>query len=161
MENSDWTSSRRQVLIDYYNLPEEAQQRADELFSRMNSLAATCADQAVFEQQLQTTGLANEYNNLLASFGEYAKIMIDGKEMSKEELLKEQKRVMAKSMAEGAVKSRVRGEVSAALTQVLPKEVNEVRLYGVRGLPIIGGILRRFEQLDALRWMFGFRKNKK
>ena len=93
MENSDWTSSRRQVLIDYYNLPEEAQQRADELFSRMNSLAATCADQAVFEQQLQTTGLANEYNNLLASFGEYAKIMIDGKEMSKEELLKEQKRL--------------------------------------------------------------------
>ena len=64
----------------------------------------------------------------------------------------------AKTAAEEAAKSQARQQVSAALTQVLPDEVNRVRLYGLRGLPIIGDIIRRAEQIDSLRWMFGFRK---
>lgn len=158
MGNTTWTDVRKRTLTDYYNLPEEAQQRADDLFVRMDALAAECADQGQFEQQLLTTGLSEEYNQLVASCSAYAKVLIDGEEKTKDEIIADQRKNTAKTAAEEAAKSQARQQVSAAITQVLPDEVNRVRLYGLRGLPIIGDIIRRAEQIDSLRWMFGFRK---
>ncbi|MDL2281666.1 hypothetical protein LJC44_00930 [Parabacteroides sp. OttesenSCG-928-G06] len=65
--------SRREALYVYYDLPEEAKQKVEDLFLWIEGFGYTCRDQADFEKKFLHSGLNREYISLLAEFASYMK----------------------------------------------------------------------------------------
>jgi len=65
--------SRRDALFKYYNLPCDAENKANYLFDRMEQFGYECKDQADFETRLISSPLNEEYKNLFIEFAPFVK----------------------------------------------------------------------------------------
>ena len=137
--------TRRSSLFEYYNLPDEAQKKADELFVRVEQFGSECEDQADFETRFATSLLNTEYINLFTEFAEFVKTP-EGT-MTVEEQQKE----TAKTVAESAVKHQIESEVRKQVLNALPDEVSDLYIHGAYKIPILGDILREMNKIHLFK----------
>lgn len=142
-----WLTSRRQILDNNYRLPPEGTAEVDALFSKMEQLAIQCGDQATFEQQMASSPLAQEYNNLMAKYSQY--YVIQGQTTT--EHLSTMKKEAAKSAAKEAVKSGIERELHIAAVQAMPEPLRELKFGGLRVVPIIGPII---QWIGNIKWIY-------
>ncbi len=146
-----WLTSRRQILDNNYRLPPEGTAEVDALFSKMEQLAMQCGDQATFEQQMASSPLAQEYNNLMAKYSQY--YVIQGQTTT--EHLSTMKKEAAKSAAKEAVKSGIERELHIAAVQAMPEPLRELKFGGLRVVPIIGPIIQWIGNIKWIYRLFG------
>jgi len=152
MDNSQWVQSRRDMISQYYVLPPEAQQQAEQVFQKMEQIAAHCTDQGMFEQQMAQSPVSQEFNALMASFGQYAKV--NGQSM--DQAVKEMRQEQAASAVQGHIETMVEQEVHTQIVRALPDEVNAIRSRGIlRSIPVVGSIVQWFDNFNYLRRLFG------
>lgn len=159
MNRREWVDVRRQTVSTMYTLPAAEQQRADAFFAKTEALAATCADQAAFEQQMETSGLNKEYNDLLASFGKYVKMPDGGKVPTTADAIGQIAANAPRAMAESHARSIARREVNSVI-----EKTTGINLYsGVSGalldVPILGSIIGWMNTFSWFRKVFGRRKS--
>lgn len=65
--------ARRNALYRNYDLPREAQSKAESLFARMEQFGHQCSSRDEFEKKCATLTLTGEYNSLLVEFTAYVK----------------------------------------------------------------------------------------
>ena len=65
------------------------------------------------------------------------------------------KKENAKSTAKEHVKSMASIEANAAISHMLPDEVNRLRWGGARTLPVIGPIIQWIDNIKWIKRMFG------
>ena len=167
MTNSEFTVSRRQMIQQYYRLPQDKQIEADNLFMRMDSLAATCTDAGDFEQKLVSSGLSNEFTQMLQRFGKYA--AVNGNTVQSQMVQGGVQTVAGGIMdgiarqtagpyiheSGGSIKHQIKNRLGE---EFLPEPIDHVRRFGLRGLPVVGGLFGFFEFIAGF---FRIRKNKK
>ena len=142
-------SSRREALYTHYNLPEEAQQKAEALFERMKQFGQQCRDQADFEEKFTSLTLNREYNNLFVEFTAYVK-MPEGTTAPGEQL----KQNMA-SGARSAVTHQIEMAAKGAIVKAMPDEMHRRYTRGIYDIPVLGDIASAFNRLDIVRRLFG------
>ncbi|MBR4388312.1 MAG: hypothetical protein IKT00_03935 [Prevotella sp.] len=142
-----WLTSRRQILDNNYRLPPEGTAEVDALFSKMEQLAMQCGDQATFEQQMATSPLSQEYNNLMAKYSKY--YLVNGQ--TTDENLSDMKKQAAASAAKEAVKSGVERELHIAAVRAMPEPLRELKFGGLRVVPVIGPII---QWIGNIRWIY-------
>lgn len=149
--NESWIKPYRDIVEQQFRLTDEARGDFDNLFNRMGALAAQCPDQAAFATQFMQSPLYGEYTQM---FQKYQKLIItpDGKTVTDTE--KDIKKQQAKSGAKEYVKSMASIEAKAAISHMLPDEVNRVRWGGMRVLPVIGPIIQWIDNIQWVRRMF-------
>lgn len=122
-------------MFDYYNLPSEAEAKAEELFHRMAALAETCNNRADFETKLASSPLNDEYNALFSEFAPYVK-------PSEGTPTKEsQAKQMAAGQARSVAKSQARNRLKGAFINLLPDSVSRWFIYGIHNIPVISKII--------------------
>ena len=96
--------------------------------------------------------LYGEYTQI---FQKYQKLIItpDGKTITETE--QDIKQQQVKSGAKEYAKSMVGIEVNAAISHMLPDEVNRLRWGGMRVLPVIGPVIQWIDNIQWVRRMFG------
>ena len=72
-EKKQWLDVRRKTLTDYYDLPVQVAEQAEEMFNRMEELAEKCADQGDFEKQMLDSPLQKEYTDFIVKCAAYVK----------------------------------------------------------------------------------------
>lgn len=150
--NENWLKPYRDAVEQQFRLTDEARRDIDDLFRRIGDLAAHCADQASFTTQFMQSPLYGEYTQI---FQKYQKLIItpDGKTITETE--QEIKQQQVKSGAKEYAKSMVGIEVNAAISHMLPDEVNRLRWGGMRVLPVIGPVIQWIDNIQWVRRMFG------
>lgn len=149
--NDAWIKPYRDVVEQQFRLTDEARRDFDDLYGRMGALAAQCPDQAAFATQFMQSPLYGEYTQM---FQKYQKLIVtpDGKTVSetKQAIEKENKSSSAKEY----VKSMASIEAKAAISHMLPDEVNRLRWGGLRVVPVIGPIIQWIDNIQWVRRMF-------
>lgn len=152
MNNSQWVQSRRDMLTQYYELPPQAQQQAEQVFLKMEQIAARCADQGMFEQQMAQSPVSQEFNALMAGFSQYAKV--NGQTVA--ESMKDMRRQQAAGAVQSHIETMAEQEIHTQIVRALPDEVNAVRSRGIlRSIPVVGYIVQLFDEFNFFRRMFG------
>lgn len=72
-EKKQWLSVRRSTLTDYYDLPADKAEQAEQMFRQMEELAETCADQGEFEQKMLNSPLQQDYVGFVAACAPFVK----------------------------------------------------------------------------------------
>ncbi|MDH6313127.1 hypothetical protein M2137_001914 [Parabacteroides sp. PFB2-10] len=142
-------SSRRDALYTHYNLPEEARQKAEALFERMEQFGQRCRNQADFEEKFTSLTLNREYNNLFVEFTAYVKLP-EGTTAPREQM----KQNMA-SGAQSAVSHQIRMAARGAIVKAMPEEMHRRYTRGIYDIPVLGDIASAFNRLDIVKRIFG------
>ncbi|MDL2310194.1 hypothetical protein LJC39_03655 [Parabacteroides sp. OttesenSCG-928-B22] len=142
-------SSRRDALYTHYNLPEEARQKAEALFERMEMFGQRCRNQADFEEKFSSLTLNREYNNLFVEFTAYVKIP-EGTTAPREQM----KQNMM-SGAQSAAFHQIRMEARGAIVKAMPEEMHRRYTRGIYDIPVLGDIASAFNRLDIVKRLFG------
>ena len=140
--------ARRGALYNYFDLPDEARVRAEEVFGRMEELGRGCADRAAFENVFAFSTLAEEYNALFADFARYV-ILPEGVPT-----VEEHRREVAASQARSVVKGQAERAVKSAVVRAMPDWLHEVRTYGVYNIPVIGRIFSAMNTANVFGRLF-------
>jgi hypothetical protein len=171
MENTTHQSiaARREALYGYYDLPPEARAKAENLFARMETLAAesTAAgqsntagqstDTAAFEAALAASPLAAEYNALFTEFAPFVKLPDGG---SVGQMVKENTRQNALEGVQSAARHQVEQEVRSAIYGAMPDELRRWKFGGaIYSVPILGDILGAMNRWHSVKRLFGKTKN--
>lgn len=150
MDKKEWIAPRRESLNAGFKLTDTDRQEAEELFARMEAVAATCDDQGTFEQRIYADGLTQEYTDLITRLSAQL-----AKGPSASRLATD----MAKSRLQTEADIAVRRTVGGALDGVLPEGVNDFRRRGLRALPVIGDIIGWTDRFYVVRrliyWLRG------
>ncbi len=152
MNTKEWIKPYRDALEQQYKLTAEAQKDVDDYFERLEQMARQCKDQAEFTTLFLEDPMYKEYNSL---FVKYQKMALTGTGETIEEAKDTMRKESAAASAKEHVKSMAEREVNAAISHLLPDEVNRLRWGGARTLPIIGPIIQWIDNIKWLRRMFG------
>ncbi|MDL2241755.1 hypothetical protein LJB91_02485 [Bacteroidales bacterium OttesenSCG-928-L03] len=142
-------NSRRKALYAHYDLPDDARQKAEELFMRMEQFGRNCRDRADFEEKLAVFTLSHEYNSLFVEFTAYVK--------TPEGTLTPQQQI-ARNTASGARSAAFhQGKMawSAAITRLMPDDLNRCRIRGIYNIPVLGDIASALNNLNIIQRLFG------
>ncbi|MBP3228935.1 MAG: hypothetical protein J6M53_09180 [Bacteroidaceae bacterium] len=134
-----WTAVRRNVVTDYYDPPAALQAEADDLFARMDALAAECADQGEFETRLAASPLTQQYNDLLARLGPHFR-----KDPEQEAALQREQAKGRRQNVIDNVKRQTRSAVLHELNNRLPIDDYKWGEPWYYAIPVVGPILKRF-----------------
>lgn len=156
MSSNPWTKPYRDVVELQFRLSDEARQEVDGLFLRIDALAAQSPDQMTFINQFMASPLYAEYSQL---FQKYQGQMIGADGQSLDDTKKQMEKEAAKSGAKEYVKSMATIEAKAAISHMLPDEVNRLRWGGLRVVPVIGPIIQWMDNIQWLRRLLGSKKN--
>lgn len=147
MDRHPWVKPYTQVVEEQFQLDDNAQQAFNSLFDRVGKLADTCTDQASFSKQFIESPLYEEYMGLFQKYSSQS-VAMGGK--TPEDLKKEVAKETIKSMPAMIAQNFALRQVNRIITRMLPDEINRLRWTGARGLPIIGPIIQR---IDEVRWI--------
>ena len=155
MNKKEWIDIRRKTVVDMYDLPADEQLRADAFFAKTETLAASCEDQATFEQRMETSGLNKEYSELLSSFAKHVKMPDGQKVPTMKDAVTNIAANAPRAMAETHIRSKARFAVNKAI-----EDTTGINLYsGVSGallhVPILGSIIGWMNTFHWFRKMFG------
>lgn len=142
-------NSRRDALYAHYNLPEEARQKAEALFERMEQFGQRCRDQADFEEKFAALTLNREYNSLFVEFTVYVKTP-EGTLTPKEQMAEN-----AAWSVRDAAQHQAKMAVKSSLVQLMPDEVHRCRTRGIYDIPLLGALVSAFNKLNLVKRLFG------
>lgn len=152
MDRKEWIKPYRDVVEQQFRLDDAAQQDVDGFFARLEQMAAGQKDQAAFATAFMQSPLYQEYTGL---FTKYQKMVVTQTGETVEEAAKTMKKDSAKELPGEYAKDMATREVKAAISHMLPDEVNRVRWAGARALPVIGPIVQWIDNIEWLRRLFG------
>ena len=136
-EKSRWLDARRKAITDNFTLPADEQMRIDDLFSRMEQLAADCADQGEFEKRLGQSPLAVEYNETFTRIAKYNTMANEITQTARQQ----QVRSAVVGTIASTAKVQARGWFMQQLWSILPKWCHDLFVYRWYNIPVIGDIL--------------------
>ena len=136
--------SRREALLEHYNLPKEAQEKTDNLFERITAFGQECEDQADFETKFLSSPLNNEYVNLFSEFASYVKLP-EGTPT-----VEQQQKQNAKDHAQSVAKHQIERGIKGAIVRRLPKPLYDWYIYGIYNIPILGRLVSAKNTADSL-----------
>lgn len=152
MDRKEWIKPYRDAIDLQFRLDEAAQRDVDQFFGRVGQMAAGYADQAAFATAFMQSPLYQEYTSL---FTKYQKMVVTQSGETVDEATVTMKKTAAKSAAKEHVKSMAGIELNAAISHMLPDEVNRIRWAGARALPVIGPIVQWIDNIKWLRRLLG------
>ena len=142
-----WIKPYRDAIEQQFRLDAAAQHDVDTFFNRLQGMADSCSDQGTFATTFMQSPLYQEYTALFRKYSSMAVIATG-------ETVNEAKASMGKQATKSAAaehaKSMVECEVNAAISHMLPDEVNRVRWAGARALPVIGPVI---QWIDNIQWL--------
>ncbi|MDR2010261.1 MAG: hypothetical protein LBQ22_07250 [Bacteroidales bacterium] len=147
--------SRRNALTEYYNLPQDALQKTDNLFERITQFGQQFEDPADFETKFMASPLNNEYVNLFSEFALYVK--------TPEGTLtvEEQRKVVAKENAESVAKHQIERGIKGAIVRRLPKPLYDWYIYGIYNIPVLGRLVSAKNTVESFSGKKPFKKKNK
>lgn len=134
MEKESWIEVRKSSLYDYFELPPNAKEEAEQVFDGMRKLAEECKDQAEFEQRLAASPLTKQYNDLFTKFAKYVK-MPEGVPTQSDVA-----KTIVADTAKSSAKSIVTNKAKGAIINALPDEVSNWFIYRWHNIPILSEI---------------------
>lgn len=152
MNTKDWIKPYRDSLVTQYRLTDEAQREVDAYFVRLEQMAAKCPDQTTFINLFMQDPMYQEY---LSFFTKYQSMCVTQSGETVDQAVSTMKKENAKSTAREHVKSMASIEANAAISHMLPDEVNRLRWGGARTLPVIGPIIQWIDNIKWIKRMFG------
>ncbi len=147
-----WTKPYHDVVEQQYRLDAQGQQEFDAFFAKLDQFAYSCPDQGAFTNQLLQGPLYQEYNSLLQKYSRFA---VNPAGQTIDDQVDEIKKINHENWVAEQAKTGVEREVNAAISHMLPDEVNRLRWSGARALPIIGPIIQWVDNIRWLRNIFG------
>jgi len=152
MDRKAWLKPYIDSLEQQYRLTPEAQSEVDAYFNRLEGMANRCKDQAEFTTLFLQDPMYQEYTGF---FTKYQKMALAASGETVEEAKETLQRENAEISAREHVKDMAEIEMNAAISHMLPDEVNRLRRGGARTLPIIGPIIQWVDNIKWVRRMFG------
>lgn len=152
MPTKEWIKPYKDALVSQYRLTDEAQRDVDSFFTRLEQMAAKCPDQGTFTTLFLQDPMYQEYNGF---FTKYQKMALTQSGETIDEAVVTMRRESDEISARENAKEMVEREVNAAVSHMLPDEVNRLRWGGARTLPIIGPIIQWIDNIKWVKRMFG------
>ena len=110
-----------------------------------------CADHADFATKFMQSPLYQEYSGL---FVKYQNLVVTGTGETVEEAAESMQRQSREISDRERAKEMAEVEMNAAISHMLPDEVNRLRWGGARTLPVIGPIIQWIDNIKWIRNMF-------
>lgn len=146
-----WIKPYRDAVEQQIRLDGDARRDVDAYFARVEEFANGCTDHADFATKFMQSPLYQEYsglfvkhqNRFVTSTGETVEEAVETMQRESREISDRERK---KEMAEI--------EMNAAISHMLPDEVNRLRWGGARTLPVIGPII---QWIDNIKWIRNFK----
>jgi len=148
----EWVKPYRDTVEQQFSLNEEARQVVNNLFERIEQMAAACPDQMAFSNQFLKSELYTEYTQLFTKFQKQIN-MPEG--VTTGEAFNALDNQSKSSMAKEYAKSMAKQKANEVISQMLPDEINRLRWGGARTLPVIGPVIQWIDNIKWLRRLFG------
>lgn len=152
MDRKEWIKPYRDVVEQQFRLDDAARKDVDDFFARLEQMAAGQRDQAAFATAFMQSPLYQEYTGL---FTKYQQMVVTQSGETVKEAAATMKKDSAKGLPGEYAKDMATREVKAAVSHMLPDEVNRLRWAGARALPVIGPIVQWIDNINWLRRLFG------
>ena len=154
-EKKQWLDVRRSALTDYYDLPAEKNEEAEDLFRKMEELADGCSDQGEFEKALLASSLQEEYVALITSCAPYVK-----KQDAEPDKLSS-----SATLATDRANTEAKIAAKRVLNEVLPIDGYDWSEPWWYAIPVVGPLLRKIaftrNTIDQFDRMSGTGKKRK
>lgn len=146
-----WIKPYRDGVEQQIRLDGDARRDVDAYFTRVEEFAMGCADHADFATKFMQSPLYQEYSGL---FVKYQNLVVTGTGETVEEAVVSMQRQSREISDRERAKEMAEVEMNAAISHMLPDEVNRLRWGGARTLPVIGPII---QWIDNIKWIRNFK----
>ena len=143
---------RRDLLFNHYDLTDEAGQKANYLFARMEQFGLTCKDQTEFETRFASSPLNDEYNRLFIEFAAFVKKPDNVPDMQ------QHRKNTAKGIAASSARHQVKSGIKSRILNALPNSFTDWFVYGFHRIPILGDIIGAKNNMESVGRLFKDKK---